>query len=559
MKRGAEDDEFAVEGELHDSPESKRQRVAAASPFQPHPRNRYAGPLDLRALMEKHPSLQEFIRKKGGSNSGEENDPEAVEQQQQQQQSEEGYKFLFHNKEASVALTKALLLEDYGLQWEHPVDQLCPPLTNRLNYIHWIQDLLEETQPEYLHRDQEGALWGIDIGTGASCVYPLLGHKEYGWRFVATEVDPVSVEFARNNVARNGLDRDIVVVHVQPRREENKEEEGEVEEEEAVEVAGPSFAPMMPPPPSVAAGPQLPPHLKVSGGSAPPPAPVNMGTELPILVDASGGNGDGGILPAAPAKFAFCMCNPPFFGDESEYSASQEGGSVNPFTGGCNATDLERYVQGGEVAFVGQIIRDSMVLLDRVLWYTSMLGKRSSLKPLKQKLKDLSIKNVRTYRLAQGHTHRWVLAWSFTDAGMQHELHRQTEDIQRKEVEKLQGPTESGLGLKFLIRGGPGTSAKVILRHLRLLLEQEPQVQVLAVKEAEFTLEAQGGAPQEGGQQPFTVKVMQMEASVFVVHIRREAGPRVNGAWSRTCWPGWGHMCWRLRNELGVSFTVMKM
>lgn len=42
-------------------------------------------------------------------------------------------------------------------------------------------------------------------GTGASCIFPLLGVRSYGWTFVATEIDPESVESAANNVNSNQL------------------------------------------------------------------------------------------------------------------------------------------------------------------------------------------------------------------------------------------------------------------------------------------------------------------------------------------------------------------
>ena len=42
-------------------------------------------------------------------------------------------------------------------------------------------------------------------GTGASCIFPLLGAASYGWNFVATEIDPESVASARSNVDANQL------------------------------------------------------------------------------------------------------------------------------------------------------------------------------------------------------------------------------------------------------------------------------------------------------------------------------------------------------------------
>jgi 23S rRNA A1618 N6-methylase RlmF len=52
--------------------------------------------------------------------------------------------------------------------------------------------------------DKEGLINGIDIGTGASCIYPLLGCKlNPNWNFLAVEINEVSIEFATNNVERN--------------------------------------------------------------------------------------------------------------------------------------------------------------------------------------------------------------------------------------------------------------------------------------------------------------------------------------------------------------------
>jgi 23S rRNA A1618 N6-methylase RlmF len=33
------------------------------------------------------------------------------------------------------------------------------------------------------------AVRGIDVGTGASAIYPLLGTSVYGWAFLATDID----------------------------------------------------------------------------------------------------------------------------------------------------------------------------------------------------------------------------------------------------------------------------------------------------------------------------------------------------------------------------------
>ena len=58
-------------------------------------------------------------------------------------------------------------------------------MPNRLNYICWIKDLLQLDHPGL----NDETVRGIDIGTGASLIYPLLGSKVYGWSFTATDID----------------------------------------------------------------------------------------------------------------------------------------------------------------------------------------------------------------------------------------------------------------------------------------------------------------------------------------------------------------------------------
>ena len=59
--------------------------------------------------------------------------------------------------------------------------ELTCQVENRHNYILWLKDLLDTTSyEERSHRR------GLDIGTGASCIYPLLGCTQRPWSFIAT-------------------------------------------------------------------------------------------------------------------------------------------------------------------------------------------------------------------------------------------------------------------------------------------------------------------------------------------------------------------------------------
>jgi len=49
------------------------------------------------------------------------------------------------------------------------------------------------------------SVYGIDIGTGASCIYPLLGTKLYKWHFIASDINPESIQHALNNININKM------------------------------------------------------------------------------------------------------------------------------------------------------------------------------------------------------------------------------------------------------------------------------------------------------------------------------------------------------------------
>ena len=137
-----------------------------------HPRNRYRSPHDFPALAKLEPELADYlITTPDGRTSLRFGDPRAV-----------------------YLLNRTLLLRDYGLtHWDLPAGHLTPPVPGRLDYIHLLHDLCPDA----------GRV--LDIGTGASLIYPLLGRKEYGWQFVGTEVNPTSLRVAGAIIKANRL------------------------------------------------------------------------------------------------------------------------------------------------------------------------------------------------------------------------------------------------------------------------------------------------------------------------------------------------------------------
>lgn len=149
-----------------------------------HPKNRYQGFYELERLAKLVPELQPYM---GEAPHG-------------------GMTLDFTKADAVRQLNKALLLADFGLQfWDIPQGNLVPGVPGRLDYIHVIKDLLNA-----LPKDQQTKkVKGLDIGTGASLIYPILGSGSYGWSFVASDTDEAALRcaeaIAKFNKRLNGI------------------------------------------------------------------------------------------------------------------------------------------------------------------------------------------------------------------------------------------------------------------------------------------------------------------------------------------------------------------
>jgi 23S rRNA (adenine1618-N6)-methyltransferase len=98
------------------------------------------------------------------------------------------------------ALNRALLAEAYGIRgWDIPPGYLCPPIPGRADYLHHLADLLA-AQGEV---PRGPAVRVLDIGVGANAIYPLIGHREYGWSFVGTDLDTTALASAARTLAAN--------------------------------------------------------------------------------------------------------------------------------------------------------------------------------------------------------------------------------------------------------------------------------------------------------------------------------------------------------------------
>ncbi|XP_058087054.1 uncharacterized protein LOC131234293 isoform X2 [Magnolia sinica] len=280
---------------------------------------------------------------------------------------------------ATRELTRVLLHHDHGINWWIPDGQLCPTIPNRSNYIHWIEDLLSSDFVAKMDSCGDGVR-GFDIGTGANCIYPLLGASILGWSFVGSDVTDVALEWARRNVESNS--------HLSELIEIRKAGENLPREEETVDQL-------------VSSGTALNSEedtnkdsCTVGNEDAISDEKISSG-ELPVLV---------GVVRDGE-QFDFCMCNPPFFESIEEVGR-------NPKTS-CGGTYEEMVFPGGEQAFITRIIQDSVMLKHSFRWFTSMVGRKESLKQLARKLREVGVSIVKTTEFVQGHTSRWGLGWSF--------------------------------------------------------------------------------------------------------------------------------------------------
>lgn len=111
----------------------------------------------------------------------------------------------FQDVNAVRMLNRALLKTHYDIDfWDLPSGYLCPPIPGRVDYIHYLADLLAESHSHGIPRGRQIKV--LDIGTGASLVYPLIGQREYGWHFTGVDIDAGAIKSAQQICDSNAMD-----------------------------------------------------------------------------------------------------------------------------------------------------------------------------------------------------------------------------------------------------------------------------------------------------------------------------------------------------------------
>ncbi|KAF2512703.1 23S rRNA (adenine(1618)-N(6))-methyltransferase RlmF [Flavobacterium zhairuonense] len=293
-----------------------------------HPRNLHRSRYDFELLISNCPELKAFVAiNKHGI--------ETVD---------------FSNPSAVKTLNRALLQTYYSIQnWNIPLHYLCPPIPGRADYIHYIADLLAETNNGIIPKGN--SVLGLDIGTGANLIYPILGNSIYNWSFVGTDIDKKAIENCSKIIENNPKLIDTISLQQQTESRFIFKNIIIPEDKFTFTMCNPPF------------------HASAQEANK-----------------------------SASRKVS--NLNP------------KEKRSTNPVLnfGGQNA---ELWCNGGEIGFITQMIYESAKYASQCLWFTTLVSKKENLSSIYKTLKKVNAVSVKTIDMAQGQKNSRIVAWSF--------------------------------------------------------------------------------------------------------------------------------------------------
>ncbi|MFZ6722020.1 23S rRNA (adenine(1618)-N(6))-methyltransferase RlmF [Undibacterium sp. Ji49W] len=307
---------------------SKEKRNQAAGQLL-HPRNRHQGRYDFAELIKAEPALAPCLtHNPAGETTVDFADPLAVK-----------------------LLNKALLRSNYGVRdWDIPPENLCPPVPGRADYLHYLADLLAGSNQGRIPKGRQVS--ALDIGTGASCIYPLLGNSEYGWSFCASDINAGSLANAQAILDRNpGLGAQIQLRHQTNAQSLFKNMVAD-DEWFDVSLCNPPF------------------HSSAAEAQA---GSMRKWENLKKT-----GNPD-------------------------------QTGPVLNFSG----HDAELWCEGGELAFIKKMIVESATIPTKILWFSSLVSKSANLPAINAALKQVKVSDQKTIIMSQGNKESRLVAWTF--------------------------------------------------------------------------------------------------------------------------------------------------
>jgi len=301
-----------------------------------HPRNKHRNRYDFEQLTQTSPELMRFVKLNAYQDAS----------------------IDFSNAEAVKALNRALLKKFYAIEnWDIPAQYLCPPIPGRADYLHYIADLLGDSNKGIIPRGT--SIQALDIGVGANAIYPIIGQREYGWRFVGVDIEPAAIASAQRNIAANSGLLDTIELRLQTSPLAIFSNIIKQDEHFDITLCNPPF------------------HAS--------------------LEDANAGS-----------RRKWQNLN-------KETSAKNRTRNKAP-TLNFGGQAAELYCAGGEKAFVDRMISESKQFSGQCLWFTTLISKEANLPSVYRALKKVGALEVKTIAMAQGQKKSRIVAWTFLNS-----------------------------------------------------------------------------------------------------------------------------------------------
>jgi len=122
----------------------------------------------------------------------------------------------YFNPTAVKLLNQALIKFHYSIDWDIPENYLTPPLPGRSDYIHYMADLIRDSHHNVIDSIPTNIHF-LDIGTGANCIYPIIGTCEYGWTSIGSDIIKSSIDSAQSIIHLNKSLQNKIELRLQPK------------------------------------------------------------------------------------------------------------------------------------------------------------------------------------------------------------------------------------------------------------------------------------------------------------------------------------------------------
>jgi 23S rRNA (adenine1618-N6)-methyltransferase len=254
----------------------------------------------------------------------------------------------FANPEAVKMLNRAILKLHYKLEyWDVPANYLCPPIPSRADYIFHVADLLASGNKGIIPTGKTFSV--LDIGVGANCIYPIIGHQTFGWHFVGSDIDEVAIRVAQKIIDSNNSLNGKIELRLQSKASNIFSNILNPDEMFDLSICNPPF------------------HSSQKVASE--------GT------------------------------------DRKNRNLKTKTEKIPVLNFGGQSTEL--WCDGGEAEFLRRMVKQSSEIPDRVKWFTSLVSKKSNLPAIYKALQKAGSKKVRTIEMVHGQKQSRIIAWTF--------------------------------------------------------------------------------------------------------------------------------------------------